>query len=210
MARLISILALLVVIASSSGCTRKENCVNVTEHAWFTEVDIQEIPIKINYSGEFKDVKIKKNVIEVPLGYTSKWVEAGVGRFIEINETEGYQDYARKDEIVTAHASVQVNNVDDEGGNFTVNWSYSMDKWMVEKRQEAFVGAKESRVFRLEFNITRGDDWNYSYTIIPGVKEIHLPYVAFETINESGEKVIFRQNRTYRNILRNVTRRVCS
>jgi hypothetical protein len=71
-----------------------------------------------------------------------------------------------------ARGTVNVRNIDNYPGTFTVDFSFKTLKGTYNDRGSAYINPGESKLITGEYNTSLGEDWDWNYNVTPGTVSV--------------------------------------
>ncbi|MDD5615449.1 MAG: hypothetical protein PHH85_04540 [Candidatus Methanoperedens sp.] len=95
---------------------------------------------------------------------------------------------------VWAYGEVTVRNLDSETGSFTVKQTITtLNNPSSTQQSSQFIMPSESKIFRQEYDIDMGDDFNINYIVEPGTKTITKQVTKYRTVTKYRSETKYRQ-----------------
>jgi len=203
------VLAVAVLAVLSSGCIGGKQCREVTREVLMTKSVYELVPVNVTVKDDSAGMRIEREVTSRRLSYSVLNFTSGVLKEGKITyDDDRMHDWGRPDQNVTAYSWVQVKNTDSVGGGFTVIWSYRKRGVTVEKNRTLYIDAGANQTFEFTRVISRGDDWDYEFRVIPGREKLTEPRIVY-TGEEVVTATVYNYTMVSRNVWKNVTEKVC-
>lgn len=168
----------IIVVVALSGCTSNDgSSVKITspiKNCKMVDVPYQE---QVAYNEEEPYTAYEN--IQVSLKY---------------EVTSAIKDTTFKGFDVWAYGEITVRNIDTETGTFTVEQTITtLNKPQSTKKSSQYIMSGESKIFRAEYDIDAGDDFNINYIVEPGTKTITQQVTKYRTVIKYKTETKYRQ-----------------
>lgn len=95
---------------------------------------------------------------------------------------------------IWAYGEVTVKNVDSETGSFTVEQTFTtLNKLPNTMRTTNYIMSGESKIFREEYDIKLGEDFNMKYVVQPGTKTVTKQVTKYRAVTKYRTETKYKQ-----------------
>ena len=189
------------------GCLGKPKCETVIQNVTLTEVDFELVPRNVTEQYEGIEPYVIRKMVDTPLEYE---IISGVRLREEriYNEFGVEIEYGSLDQIINGTVYLTLKNNDSVGGLFRVELTLHRRGLDYSKSVENHIGVNQSVDFVFAFDLVRGSNWSYEFTVVPPTKEREVLSRGERYVNETRVRTVYTSVR--KEFVRVVPREVSS